>query len=998
MRTFSSLKKLLWCGSAIVAVTVAGTAQAQTAQPAPTPTPSDVAAAPDTNAKAPTPPSENEQIVVTGTRVVRDGYQAPTPLTVVTREDIQNTAPTNNIADLVNQLPALAGSTRPSNSRLELSSGIGGVNTLNLRNLGTVRTLVLLDGRRSVGSTVQGLVDVNTIPQLLVDRVEIVTGGASAAYGSDAVAGVVNFVLNKKLTGIRVESDIGITDKGDGLNYSTSVAAGLSFAGGRGHLLLAGEFAHKDGIFEVDRDWNQTGFVRIQDPAFVAATSTTPQFLIRRQVGAANSTPGGLITGSAGGVANRLRGIYFGQGGSINQYQYGALTFPSATGSSAPSLTQGGDWRVNDSGRRIGLDPRDERRGGFARASFEVADNVNVWAEGSYNWQNVRFNAGPNLMTGLTLNATGCGTAASAATAPATCNAFLYNALGPTRLAGITSVTLATTAADLPYRVTDNTRKVMRLAAGMDGTFNLFGKPAHWDFYGQYGRAKLHEQLRNIQQTVHRANALNAVFTSGGTSIQCAINVDASTTNDDPSCVPLNLLGIGVTSPAAASYLLGDPYRNETLEQTVFGANLSLTPFRTWAGDVSVAVGAEYRKEEVHGFVPTEFQPTVANGVTTTRWSVGNYLPTNGSYNVKEAYLETVVPLGFGIEFNGAVRATDYSTSGYVTTWKLGATWQPIDDIRFRVTRSHDIRAPNLNELYQGGTQNTDTVRNPFFPNAGPGTATYVNNLPYLGTVTGNTNLRPEKADQWNVGAVVSPRFLPGFTASVDYYRINLKGAIDVLTAQQIIDQCFEGNQQTCAAIVPDPSTPGRVLISRSPFNYVSILSRGVDFDAAYRRKIGPGAFTLRGVATRNIDNIVNTGLPGAVIVNRAGDTVLPKWFFRASANYDTPSYSVTVVGRGVSSSVYDKAAIECQTNCPLSTPSHPTYDDLHISGSFYVDLNLTKKFNVMGRGDGEFFVNVTNVFDRWPILLPETGLAANTTYSDLLGRAYRAGIRLKFR
>jgi outer membrane receptor protein involved in Fe transport len=997
MRTLHFLDSYLRCGTALAALMAAGAAQAQAAQPAPTPTPSDVAAPPTAEAQAPTPPSENEQIVVTGTRVVRDGYQAPTPLTVVTREDIQNTAPTNNIADLVNQLPALAGSTRPSNSRLELSSGIGGVNTLNLRNLGTVRTLVLLDGRRSVGSTVQGLVDVNTIPQLLVDRVEIVTGGASAAYGSDAVAGVVNFVLNKKLTGIRVESDIGITDKGDGLNYSTNVAGGFSFGGGRGHILLAGEFAHKDGIFEVDREWNQTGYVRIQDPAWTS-TSTTPQFLIRRQVGAANSTPGGLITGSAGGVANRLRGIYFGQAGAINQYNYGALTFPSPTGASAPSLTQGGDWRVNDSGRRIGLDPKDERRGGFARASFEVADNVNLWAEGSYNWQNVRFNAGPNLMTGLTLNATGCGTAATAAAAPATCNAFLYNALGPARLAGITSVTLATTAADLPYRVTDNTRKVMRLAAGMDGTFNLFGKPAHWDFYGQYGKAKLHEQLRNIQQTQFRANALNAVFTNGGTSIACAVNADAITTNDDPACVPLNLLGLGVANAAAIDYVLGDPYRNETLEQTVFGANLSLTPFHTWAGDVSVAVGAEYRKEQVHGFVPTVFQPTVSNGVTTTRWSVGNYLPTNGSYNVKEAYLETVVPLGFGLEFNGAVRATDYSTSGYVTTWKLGATWQPIDDIRFRVTRSRDIRAPNLNELYQGGTQNTDTVRNPFFPNAGPGSATYPNSLPYLGTVTGSTNLKPEKADQWNIGAVVSPRFLPGFTASIDYYRINLKGAIDVLTAQQIIDRCFEGNQQTCAAIVPDPSTPGRVLISRSPFNYARILSRGVDFDAAYRRKIGPGAFTLRGVATRNIDNIVNTGLPGAVIVNTAGATSLPKWFFRASANYDTPSYSVTLVGRGVSSSVYDKAAIECQTSCPVSTTQHPTYDDLHISGSFYVDLNLTKKFNVMGRGDGEFFVNVTNVFDRWPILVPETGLAANTTYSDLLGRAYRAGIRLKFR
>lgn len=996
MRTNTSLKSTLLCGGAWVALGFAGTAHAQAPAEAVLPPP----------ATATTPATQNaaeSDIVVTGTRVIRDGYKSPTPLTVVTRDDIENTSPTNNIADLVNQLPALGGSTRPSNSRLELSSGIGGVNLLNLRNVGVVRTLVLIDGRRSVGSTVQGLVDVNTIPQLLVERVDIATGGASAAYGSDAVTGVVNFVLNKKLTGLRIEADVGVTDENDGFNYSVNAAGGLSFGGGRGHVLVAGEIAHKDGIFEVDREWNHTGFVRIQNPAWTS-TSNVPQFLIRRQVGAANSTPGGLITASAGGTPNRLCGTYFGNGGSINQYQFGSLTFPSPACSSTPALTQGGDWRVNDSGRRIGLDPRDDRRGIFGRLSYEIGDNVEIWGEGSYNWQEVRFNAGPNLMTGLGLTATGCSTA-TPSSAPSTCNAFLYNTLGPAALAGITGVTLATTAADLPYRVTNNVRKVQRWAAGAEGTFNMFGKPAHWDFYGQYGKAKLHEQLRNIQQTQFRGRALNAVFAQAGNpggypvgSIQCLVNVNTSTTDDDPNCVPLNLLGIGVANAAAIDYILGDPFRDETLEQTVFGVNLAMTPFATWAGDVSVAIGAEYRKEKVTGFVPVEFQPTVSNGTTTTRWSVGNYLPTNGSYNVKEAYLETVVPLGFGLEFNGAVRATDYSTSGYVTTWKAGATWQPIDDIRFRVTRSRDIRAPNLNELFQGGTQNTDTVNNPFFPGVGPGSISYPSRIPYLGTVTGNPNLRPEKADQWNIGAVFSPRFIPGFTASVDYFRINLKDAIDVLIAQDIVDRCFNGNQQTCDAIVPDPSTAGRVLISRSPFNFVNILSRGVDFDAAYRRRLGPGNLTLRGVATRNIDNIVNTGVAGAAVINTAGSASLPKWFFRASANYDTKSWSATVVGRGVSSSIYEAGAVECQTVCPISTTSHRTYDSLDISGAFYVDLNFTKKFNAMGRGDGELFVNVTNVFDRWPILLPETGLAAQTTYSDLLGRSFRVGVRLKLR
>lgn len=996
MRGRRSVRLILVSGTALAAL-AGGLPTAAIAQTAPT--------APTTQ----TPPKLDDTIVVTGSRVIRDGYKSPTPLTVVTREEIQNTSPTNNLADLVNQMPSLGGSTRPSNSRLELSSGIAGVNLLNLRNAGVVRTLVLIDGRRSVGSTVQGLVDINTIPQLLVDRIDIVTGGASAAYGSDAVTGVVNFILNKKLTGLRLEADTGITDKNDGFNYSVRAAWGSAFAGGRGHVILAGEVNHKDGIFEVDRDWNATGFVRITNPLW-PADPTQPQYLLRRQVGQANSTPGGLITASFGGTnPNRLCGTYFGPGGSINQYQYGSLTEPSPvcspTTTSRPSLNQGGDWQINDSGRRIGLDPQDHRRGVFGRLSYDIADNVEIWGEGSYNWQEIVFNAGPNLMTGRTLNTTGCGTATSSATAPLTCNAFAYNALGPARLTGITSIEIATTAADLPYRVTDNVRKVMRLAAGANGEFTAFGKSAHWDFYGQYGRSRLHEELQNIQQTVFRGNATNAAFAPAGNargypvgSIQCLINVNPSTTDDDPNCVPLNLLGIGVANPAAIDYILGNPYRNETLEQTVFGVNLSLTPFATWAGDVSVAVGGEYRNEKIHGFVPTEFQPVITPGSTTTFWSVGNFLPTNGSYHVKEAYLETVVPLGFGLEFNGAVRGTDYSTSGYVTTWKAGATWQPIPDIRFRATRSRDIRAPNLNELFQGGQQNSDTVHNPWFPGPGPGSVTYPINIPYLGTVTGNRNLRPEKADQWNVGVVLSPRFIPGFTAAIDYYRINLKDAIDVLSASEIVNRCFEGNEQTCAAITADPGTSGRLLISRTFFNFVSVKSSGIDFDAAYRRRIGRGNFTLHGVATRNIDNITDTGVAGSVVVNRAGDTILPKWFFRGTANYDTPSYSVTLVGRGVNSSLYDSAAVQCQSNCPVSTASHRTYEELRISGAFYVDLNLTKKFNAMGRGDGELFLNVTNVFDRWPILLPETGLAANSTYSDLLGRAYRVGVRLKFR
>lgn len=1015
MLSSRSVRLILVSGTTVAALTCANP-NAVLAQTAPVQEP-----LPNAGTGGATAPATNrdENIVITGTRVVRDGYRSPTPLTVLTNEEIENTSPTNNIADFVNQLPALAGSIRPSNSRLELSSGIAGINALNLRSLGTVRTLVLIDGRRSVGSTANGIVDINTIPQSLVERVEVVTGGASAAYGSDAVAGVTNFILNKKYQGLKVEADSGITSRGDGFNYSANLAGGFGFAEGRGHLILAAEIAHTDGIFHVDRAWNHTGFVRIQDPAW-AASSTTPRFLIRTMVGAANSTPGGLITASTGGTANRLCGTYFGEGGSINQYQYGALTFPAPPCSGTPQLTQGGDWRVNDSGRRIGLNPREDRHGVFGRLSFDITDDVTLFAEGSSNRQETLFNAGPNLMTGLSLNATGCGTAATPETAPLTCNAFLYNTLGSARLTGITGVTLATTAVDLPGRGSNNRRKVQRYVIGAEGRFNLFGKAARWDVYGQYGRADLHEQLTDIQQTVRRNNALAAVFAPAGNpnnlpvgSIQCLINVDATPANDDPDCRPLNLLGIGVADPAAIDYVLGDPFRDQRLEQTVAGANLSLTPFATWGGDVSVALGAEFRKEKISGFVPAEFQPVrQANGSTVSVWSVGNYRPSNGGYNVKEAYLETVVPLGFGLEFNGAVRGTDYSTSGYVTTWKAGATWQPIDDIRFRLTRSRDIRAPNLNELFQAGTANTSTVTNPFFPGVGPGTGTYGPSLSYLGTITGNLNLKPEKADSWNIGAVVRPRFLPGFAASVDYFRIHLKDAIDSLSADDIVNRCFEQLADFCAAISPDPSNPSRVLISRQPFNFASILMRGVDFEASYRMPVsalfanGRGNLTMRGLATRYIDNIVNTGVAGVVPINSVGtlgvgtgsQSITPKWIYRFTAGYDTNAFSVTAVARGVSSGRYDATGIECQENCPRSTTQFPTYDDNSIGGAMYVDLNVTAKFNAFRRGDGEFFVNVTNLFDADAILLPETGLAANTTYSDLLGRAFRTGVRLKFR
>jgi hypothetical protein len=319
------------------------------------------------------------------------------------------------------------------------------------------------------------------------------------------------------------------------------------------------------------------------------------------------------------------------------------------------------------------------------------------------------------------------------------------------------------------------------------------------------------------------------------------------------------------------------------------------------------------------------------------------------------------------------------------------------------VTRSRDIRAPNLAELFQAGSSNSDAVSNPFFPGPGPGGTTYGTSISYSATAVGNLNLKPEKADSLNIGAVFSPTFLPGFNASVDYFRIDLKDAIGTLSAQEIINRCSEGNAQYCAAITPDPNSTARILIRAQPFNFASQLVRGIDFDASYRLPIGSAdSFTLRGVATRYIDNLIDQGIPNTDVINsvgvNGGQASTPKWIYRFNATYDTPLFSATAVARGVSSGRYDSGGIECTSGCPLSTNQHPTYDNNHVKGTFYVDFNLTAKIDIAGDGDGEVFFNVTNLFDANPLLVPETGLAANSTYSDLLGRAYRIGFRVKTR
>ena len=901
-----------------------------------------------------------EDVVVTGSRVVRNGYQAPTPLTVIGESEILASAPAN-VADFVNEIPSVVGSATPATSNASISAGTSGVNSLNLRALGATRTLVLLDGQRSVGSVITGAVDVNTFPQGLIKSVEIVTGGASAAYGSDAVSGVVNFILDKELTGFKGSAEYGQTTYGDDDSWRLNLSAGLPFAGGRGHVLLNGEITDRDGIYGVPRDWNNNGWYIINNPAYTA-TNGLPERLLTSHAGLSNATPGGIISTTA------LRGTYFGVGGAVGQFAYGQTRDPWMIG---------GDWesvQVND---RQSLHADERRRGLFGRVSYEVTDSIEVFGQASWNrhaslgWTGVQFNQGNVIIRSD--------------------NAFIPASVRSQLTAlGITQFNLGTTNADLPIRKTDNHRTVERYVVGANGRFNSFDTDWKWDAYYQHGATDTHEVAADITNNARLALAQDAVVHPTTGQIVCRSSIAAPTNG----CVPFNRMGIGVNSPAALAYILGDPYRKQHFTQDVAAVNLAGDPFSTWAGPVSMAVGLEHRREKVSGEVPTEYR---------SGWFVGNYLPTFGEYDVTEGYIETVVPVGAGIDLNAAVRGTDYSTSGYVTTWKLGATYSPVPDIRFRVTRSRDIRAPNLNELFAAGTSRTNNLIEPFNGNA---------NVQFLEVTTGNLDLTPEVADTWGLGVVVQPSFVPGLGFSIDYYDIKINEAIGAVSAQTIVERCFEGNAAYCAAVTRGTAPGGASIITRvavSPFNFSQRHARGLDMEASYRFTLSdvvadlPGTMAVRAVATRYLKNYEDNGIdpPTDTVGQNLGDGP-PKWLYRVSATYTADPWTVVLTGRGVSAGVYENAFIECASACPRSTTVNRTINDNHIDGAFYVDASFT--YDINDFSGTQVFVNVTNLANKDPAIVAygPAGTAygnpsTNQGIYDFLGRVFRVGVRFKF-
>jgi len=935
-------------------------------------------------------PSGVETVEVSASRITTNGFSAPTPVTVLGAADIEANAQPS-ITNALVQLPALTGSRTTQVGNSGVSAGGNGIQSLGLRNLGNNRTLVLLNGQRIIPAATDGTVDVGQLPQGLMQRVDVVTGGASASWGSDAVAGVVNFILDKKFEGFKANFSGGISDYGDDANGLVELTAGTSFARGKGHIEGTVGFNTSDGVPRAigSRTWyNATNIVQ---QTIAQTPAGSPQYLYRQNVSVFQFTQGGIIT------AGPLKGITFGNGGAVSNFNYGTTIGTYMIGGEKNQI---GDLHS-------GLDPAEKRGSFYGRVSYDVSPNATFYADFMYGMEHNRTLSVANeyQAANLTMNCS---------------NPFLPSSVASACTTNkITSFQYGTNVHDLNLLNADGgdnavvTRTMRRITAGGNGVVNAFGTDWSWDVYGEHGWNDVSDHLTDMLIIPLFKQAIDVNTSAAGTP-QCA-----NATARSQGCLPLNIFGYNVADPRALSWVEGNskigPFLNTQQREEMVSLAINGEPWKNWAGNISTAFGLEYREEAAaqqddglgSSNVGNPLLPPYANNnsfLSTggNNWHTGNFRAApSASYHVVEAFAETVIPLLKGSSFgdadlNLAGRATQYSGAGYVSTWKVGLTYEPsfVDGVKFRALQSRDVRAPNLGELAPVGTTGYGFIIADSPPYAGQSFNVY-------GTTAGNPNLKPEKGQTTELGIVYAPSWFPGFNASIDYYRIALKGGVGQLSTQQVVDSCYQGNASACNLITLNSAgQPTAVLTTK--LNLASIVTDGVDYEASYQADVAdfvsgvPGRVTIRALASNATKFITTSGQPNTLPLESAGDNSgnLPHWKGFLSESYSADKWSVTLFQRMISVGTLPRNWIQCTTGCPAPTVNNPTIDYNRVAGAFYLDVGGT--YNLTSYS--QLYFKVDNLTNLDPPMAPSNSFfrnGSNPGLYDTIGRFYRIGVRI---
>ncbi len=977
--------------------------------------------------------AEDDTILVTGSRIRSDGMQAPVPVTVLAADEIEALSPGALITG-VSQLPQFYGNQTPNSGNFFLRSGYG---SLNLRGLGVNRTLTLLNGRRVPSTSAFGGVDINLFPEAMIQSVETTTGGASAAYGSDAVAGVVNFTLDTNFTGLELSAQGGVTDRGDGENYELSAAYGTDFAGGRGHFLASVEYYNQEGIFNYSgRDWYQ-GW-----GTFGSGTQADPYRFAPGVVSANASFDGRVFSPNAA-----INGLAFDENGNLAAYQPGS-TSQGVPGTAAARTSGSAN---DDLGEDIAtLYPDIERYSAFAYADFEVNDQLTVFGQYLHGKTSI-----------LTPYSSG-----SFVGSPTTLTIFQDNAFLP---ASLRQTMVTNNIASFTFRRRGHSSDIGNGYYGDETTQHIgtagfnYELDNGWEVDGFYQYGKSTRTWDQYGLRVDRIFAATDAVRDANNNIVCRVSTTAAGAAAFPGCQPINLFGRGNASDAAVDYVLGSEPGQEITTPIFFAedgfasgrqysytsgeAKTNITTFQQqfaelstsgdlidlWAGPLSVAFGGSYRRDSILQLVQDVTNPSsnhtnpsprpvlcndaalglrgvsgpdCANTVGVQYSKVSNI---RGISEVWEGFGELLLPLidsdGFTAVANGAVRWADYSGSGSIWAYKGGLEVGIADMLRLRGTYSRDVRAANLSERFDktGGTAVIDDPR-----------TTAVEALTVTRFSGGNPSVSPEQADTFTMGAVFRPDFIPGLSMSLDYYDIAITGAISQVGNQAVLNRCFlESAQEFCDLITLDggPATPtgtGSIVLVGDVFvNVAQAAVRGLDFETSYGTDIslfgGEESLDVRMFASWLLERSetgstgLTTDFAGQTGATQGSQVYQPYADFKATGGitYRNGGLSTLLQVRYTGAGLQDTCGVA--GNCPTLT----YIQDNKVDAVTYIDLRVGYDFEFSGT-EVQVFGNVTNLTDVDPPVTPSysafNGFSSqyNPSVYDVLGRRFTIGLRVK--
>lgn len=936
------------------------------------------------------------EIIVTGSRIARPDLVNPMPVSVVNMDDALRFN-NNDIYSVLTQNPALGfGGASLNSSATGLDSG---ARFVNLRNLGTNRSLTLIDGKRRVsGSTRSSAVDIGTIPLGMIDRVEIITGGAAAVYGADAVTGAVNIITKKNIDETTISVTGGLSERGDAGQGQASVSTGFKFAEGRGRVAIGGTYSRTDSLYMYDRyDWTQQ-----------------PLLL-----------PNLANTGTADGIPDRIhvwnyRQHYYAYEpnfwlGTVNGQVVNTRYMLEDGGTVRPmvhdiymdraptqfALGSGGDGRnLTDMTQFRGAE---EAVSAMGRVEFDLSSNV-TWA-GYFSYSRNNYDgAGTYYRDDTRTTFMGVGSA----------KAYLDNPFLPDSIRavmqqyGLTSLNIDRTYGNFPVRDERHTRETYTVGTEISGNLS---RSLSWSAFYQYGRFDDHAVEGDVPIKSHWLAARDVI--TGPTGLPVCRNEAARAAG----CVPLNIFSKAAPAKELLDYVLGDRDEYRTITQQSLGAELNGSLFRLPAGDLKFALGVEYRRDTL----TNEDDPLALSGELVYGGGPSARSQLDVAMDVKEIFGELVVPVfadksfarRFDIEL--AYRYSDYSTVGGTGAWKAGAIWEPVQGIAVRAVRSRSVRTPNFGELYEPMVTNTTlgSITDPCEIGDIGKTPTREANCRAQGVVTplpdiktgphvttgGNPNLRPETSNSLTVGLVWNPRYIANFDLTVDYWDINIADVIYQLSYTQIMNLCVDlpnTQNQYCAAMARNqtPNVPtaqqGILLPAGAPLyvnaqqgNISRMQARGVDVAMSYAVDVGPGRAGLKFSGTYLIEHTFQT-TPGAPAgdIFYAGQYNYPKFRANLMTSYDIGRFGLALSTRYQHGGKGDNMATAEQ------------YDNNSVPSRTYFDLSARYSF-----GKHMLNLSVNNLTNKMPpyMAFGEPGIYAASTVYDLVGRAYNLSYTLRF-